>query len=142
MALGENIIKLFLILFFVYFGVGSLSGCTHGHCKRVQKEKTINGPQEESLTNPNKRQMNVYKKRVLVFKYDGTLQCQAWKGISLDEMEKELSPITVISKNKKHDGQVRIQVCGSGTGKANVFEIYEEDLESALKKGFKLWDLQ
>ncbi len=87
----------------------------------------------------NTRQLKVYKKRVLVYKYDQTKQCQIWKGVSLAKMAKELLPIKSLSQRKKHDGFQRIQVCGSSTGKANVFELYEDDLELALQKGFKLW---
>ncbi len=137
MALGKSFIIIVLALFVL--------SCAQGHCRRIEKEQekqtAIQASVEKSKDGENTRKMEIYKKRVLVFKYDQTLQCESWKGISLDKMERELAPIEVLSKDKKHDGLARIQVCGSPTGYANVYEIYEQDLEQALAKGFKLWKL-
>jgi hypothetical protein len=63
------------------------------------------------------------------------------KKISLEEMQKELKGIEVFSKTNQNDGLMRIQVCGAPTGDSNVFEIKQEDLEKALKLGFKQWTL-
>ena len=54
-------------------------------------------------------------------------------------MKKELGTIEVFSATNKHDGMMRIQVCGAPTGFCNVYEIDEKDLESALKAGFRKW---
>jgi hypothetical protein len=54
-------------------------------------------------------------------------------------MQKDLGGIQVFSSENKHDGMMRIQVCGAPTGYANVYEIDEKDLEAALKAGFKKW---
>ncbi len=81
-------------------------------------------------------------KRVLVYKDDGSLQCSKKKGMSPQEMAKDLSSdIQVFSNSKKSDGLMHIQVCGQKTGQVNVFEILESDLPAAQKKSFKLWNL-
>ena len=61
------------------------------------------------------------------------------QAIPLEEMAKELDNIKVYSKANKADGMMHIQVCGSSTGQANVYEIAKADLEAAIKKGFKAW---
>ncbi|MCB0391292.1 MAG: hypothetical protein KDD58_08375 [Bdellovibrionales bacterium] len=115
-----------------------LTACAQGHCRRIERQNTLQEEQKSQLPK-NTRQMKVYKRRVLVYKYDESKQCQAWASIDLDQMVKELGDIKILSQQKKHDGYSRIQVCGSSTGIANVYQIYEDDLEQALKKGFKLW---
>jgi hypothetical protein len=77
--------------------------------------------------------------RVKVFKADGSLQCGQGKAIAASEMQKDLGDIKVYSSANKNDGMMRIQVCGSPTGNANVYEIDRKNLEAALKKGFKEW---
>jgi hypothetical protein len=77
---------------------------------------------------------------VLVFKPDGSLQCQAAKGMSLEEMEKQLAGIKVVSRNKRPDGLMHIQVCGHPTGIINVYEIAAVSLKEAEGRGFKKLD--
>lgn len=79
--------------------------------------------------------------RVKVYKPDGTLQCNQGKKIAIDKMEVELKGLKVYSKYNKNDGKMRIQLCGSPTGNAHVFEIDRTDLEEALKRGFKEWTI-
>ena len=78
-------------------------------------------------------------KTVKVYKPDGSLQCNQGQALSVKEMEGELRDIKIISSDKKHDGLMRIQVCGQPTGMNNVFEIAETDLEKAKAHGFKVW---
>lgn len=78
-------------------------------------------------------------KHVYVYKADGSLQCGQGQKIAPNEMAKELAPIQVFSSETKNDGLMRIQVCGHPTGYCNVYEISEDDLEQALKLGFKKW---
>lgn len=77
---------------------------------------------------------------VLVYKADGSLQCQQAKGVSVQEMEKQLAGIKVYSRDKRPDGLMHIQVCGSPTGMINVFEIDASNLAKAEAKGFKRFD--
>jgi hypothetical protein len=75
---------------------------------------------------------------VFVYKPDGSLQCGAAKGLAALEMEKkELRGIKVISRDKRPDGLMHIQVCGSPTGMINVYEIPSASLAEAEKRGFK-----
>ncbi len=73
---------------------------------------------------------------VLVAKEDGSLQCGS-KGISTEEMEKQLKGIKVLSRDKHADGKMHIQVCGSRTGMVNVYEIPASSLSEAESRGFK-----
>ncbi len=77
--------------------------------------------------------------RVRVFKQDGSQQCETRKKTELSVMQKELGSITVFSAESKHDGLMRIQMCGHPTGNCNVYEILSADMDKALKLGFKKW---
>jgi hypothetical protein len=77
--------------------------------------------------------------KVWVYKYDGSLQCGMGDVISLEKMKEEFEGIKVYSKEKRSDGLMRIQVCGSPTGQANLYEIKKTDLDKATEKGFQLW---
>ena len=78
---------------------------------------------------------------VKVFKYDGSKQCEMKSGRSLDTMEKDLKGIQVLSRERKNDGKMRIQMCGADTGWANVYEVPVSDKEKAIKRGFQEWKL-
>lgn len=120
----------------------SFMGCQNRPCREIQHQKEVQkvqGQNEngESMAKSSMSQAGTLKVRV--YKPDGSLQCEMGKKISLDAMEKQLKGITVYSKSNRNDGLMRIQVCGAPTGNANVYEISQNDLEKALKKGFKEW---
>lgn len=77
--------------------------------------------------------------RVYVYKPDGSLQCGQGQKIELNEMKKQLGQIETFSAENKHDGLMRVQMCGQPTGTCNVYEIKLSDLDQALKLGFKKW---
>ena len=81
------------------------------------------------------------KKRdtVFIYKYDGSLQCKKNSGTPLKQMEKKLGDIQIISSENRSDGLMRIQMCGTPTGQANVYEIQKVDLPKAQKRGFRSW---
>ena len=70
------------------------------------------------------------------------MQCGMGKSVSLEAMAKELQGIPILSSVKKRDGLMHIQVCGSITGMANVFEIPGKYLKQAEAKGFKKWSFE
>ena len=76
-----------------------------------------------------------------VAKYDGSLQCEMGRPVSLDEMEKELraANIAVEGKAKKADGIQHPQMCGASTGMMNVYRIPRSDFEKARALGFVLY---
>jgi hypothetical protein len=76
-----------------------------------------------------------------VAKYDGSLQCEMGRPVSLNEMEKELraANIAVQAKAKKADGIQHPQICGASTGKMNVYRINTSDWEKARVLGFVLY---
>ncbi len=77
--------------------------------------------------------------RVRIAKADGSLQCGMGKSLSLQEMQKDLKGLTIFSSENKPDGLMHIQVCGSPTGRHNVYEISRADLEKAKQLGFQEW---
>ena len=90
-------------------------GCASGHC-RGKKEND--------------------QKSAYVFKEDGSRQCGG-KGVSLNDMAKELSGIMIRSQENRKDGKMHIMMCGGPTGNINVYEIMEKDLPEAIKRGFQ-----
>lgn len=78
-------------------------------------------------------------KKIKVYKLDGSKQCEQGTGVAVTEMAKELVGIKIYKSEKKHDGLLRIQVCGQPTGECNIFEISETDFSKAEKLGFKKW---
>jgi hypothetical protein len=114
--------------------VGTFLGCANKPCKIEDREKTNMTTQQKSSS-----QNNDLTKRVFVFKPDGSVQCDSNGKISLDAMKKDLAGIEIFSAENKHDGMMRIQVCGAPTGFCNVYEISEKDLEKANGLGFRKW---
>jgi hypothetical protein len=110
-------------------GLVFLVGCTTGNCRSQKGPNSDINPAREVLVT----------EKIKVFKYDGSLQCETGKAISLAEMQKELQGIEVFGSENKSDGLMRIQVCGSPTGRANVYEINKKDLQTVLDKGFRVW---
>lgn len=116
--------------------LGALAACTHGNC-RTQEDAKKSAVQSEVIVEKSKS-----TNRVKVFKYDGSLQCGQGKKIAPADMQKDLKGIEVFSSSNQNDGMMRIQLCGSPTGNANVYEIDRKDFEAALKLGFKEWTLE
>ena len=75
---------------------------------------------------------------VRVAKSDGSLQCEN-NGMSLVDMQQQLSGINVYAASKESDGLMRPAVCGGGTGIFNVYDIAIADLQQALDWGFVEW---
>lgn len=121
----------YLLLVSVFLGA-----CASGHCRKGQTVVEPEGP--EAVLSPKKRETSK-EKTIFIYKYDGTLQCAQGKEISLDQMAEELVGLTIYSQEKRHDGMLRVQVCGQSTGRANVYEIKQMDLNKAQAQGFEEW---
>lgn len=130
---------------FLPVGLVILAGCAAGNCRKNQMNDGINlaaTPMEgaEVSGKPNEAAMATKPTdRIRVFKYDGSLQCNQGKAVPVETMQKELKNIQVFNAENKADSLMRIQQCGTATGKANVFEIDRKDLDAAKKLGFQLW---
>src|SRR2546427_4891464 len=76
-----------------------------------------------------------------VAKYDGGLQCEMGRPVSLDEMAKELraANIAIEANAKKADGIQHPRMSGASTGIMNVYRIRTSDLEKARALGFVLY---
>lgn len=112
--------------------------CQTGRCK----ERSTPPLKETAIMDASQKPLNQVLDRVKIYKYDGSLQCSMGKAVPPEEMEKQLKGITVFSRENKADGMMRIQVCGTPTGRANVFEIERKDLEAAKKLGFQEWTFE
>lgn len=110
--------------------------CSEGHCRRKVDAPAMGSLPADVSTKPSAED------RVFVYKYDGSLQCGAGKPVALEAMAKELQGITIFSSAKKLDGLMHIQVCGSTTGMANVYEIPFAAQKKAEAKGFKKWSFE
>jgi hypothetical protein len=125
-----------------------ITACANGPCRHLREPQLAEGQANaqlnagaanapkatptpipgSSMTTPN---------TVYVYKPDGSLQCGPAKGLSLEEMERQLRGVPVLSRDKRPDGRMHIQVCGSPTGLINVFEVLESSLKEAEARGFK-----
>lgn len=122
-----------------FLGISFVIGCSSGNC-RSSKVVGVGGDDKSRLSAGTEMvKSDSIANRVRVFKYDGSLQCAMGKAVSLEEMQKGLGTIKVYSAQNKADGLMHIAVCGSNTGKANVYEIDRKDLQDALTKGFSEW---
>lgn len=110
-------------------GLMTLVACSHANCGAQKPENKSGVAMDKSSSTDH----------VKVYKADGTLQCGQGKKIAISDMQNDLKDIKVYSSENKNDGMMRIQLCGSPTGNANVYEIDRKDLEAALKLGFKEW---
>jgi hypothetical protein len=122
-----------------------LVGCAEGHCRRAGENPPPAQPvggTVEAKPGTDAQAKNSGEDRVFVYKYDGSLQCGQGKAVSVEAMAKQLKGIEIFSSNKKSDGLMHIQVCGSATGQANVFEIPAKSLKQAEAKGFKKWNFE
>lgn len=118
-----------LVTILVLALVGTASAaCSSKPCREVSMDGV---PAEIQAKNESKN--------ILVYKYDGSKQCGEGQELSLDAMSKQLRGVQILSMSKKHDGMMRIQVCGTPTGHANVYEISDKELERAKSFGFKPW---
>lgn len=131
--------RLVLVLFLALL----LQACTTGHCRHLRDEENAkNAAEGKPMPKVDAPSVNLKPSsadRVRVYKFDGSLQCNMGKSRSLSEMQKDLKSIEVFQSWKRHDGMMRVQLCGSPTGQSNVYEIDRKDLEAALKLGFKEW---
>lgn len=93
----------------------------------------------ETKISPTNHMSNNQIKKIKIYKPDGSIQCEKGTGIPVQEMAKELGDITIYNSENKHDGLMRIQVCGQPTGQSNVYEIGESDYPRAAGLGFKKW---
>lgn len=113
-----------------------LTSCSTKLCDSREKTKSFNsGNQPISEKNMDTSDM----KKVKVAKPDGSLQCGQGKPVSLEEMQRELSGIQIFTSENLSDSKIRIQLCGTPTGKHNVYEILEVDLPKAANLGFQVW---
>ena len=127
--------------FFIFLLAFAITSCSYTQCRR--KEQLPEAPTQKNISDNLEILPRGQKPpTIYVFRYDGSLQCGQGQAIAPEEMGKRLQGIPIYRSFKKNDGQMHIQVCGSNTGMANVFEIPKKNLEKALNKGFKLWNFR
>lgn len=114
-----------------------LAACVNGPCRKMKYAETPVAGVSSGVKENGVNEGAALVGRVFVSQPDGSLQCGMNPGISLTEMEKQLVGIKVYSREKKPDGKMHIQVCGSPTGILNVYEIPEASLAEAERRGFR-----
>lgn len=119
----------------LFLGI-SLISCAPHHCRRSSE---VVPPVPPGVLESGKDRADKMKPKVWIYKYDGSLQCKQGLAVSLEDMARELDGIRIFEQKKKPDGLMHIQLCGSPTGMANVYQISADDLERAEKKGFRTW---
>lgn len=79
----------------------------------------------------------------MVYKYDGSVQCQA-AADNMAAMGKGLIDhgIKIIRSCKGNDGLIRPALCGAPTGNINIYEIPATSLQQAIELGFVVLDGQ
>lgn len=133
--------KVTALLFSIGLGI-LLVGCSSSHCRKPSQqmnallEAKASGKRSQVPASLNE------DGTVRVYKYDGSLQCGVAPSMALEDMVRELKGIEVIAQEKAHDGLMHVQVCGSPTGKANVYKIYGKDLAEAQQRGFQAWKFE
>ena len=94
-----------------------LTSCATGHCVGSRNKK---------------------EDMVMIFKADQSTQCSKKpNGISLEKMAEELGGIQIFSQENKNDGMMHMTLCGSPTGRINVYQIHKNDLDNQTDE---LWD--
>ena len=126
LAMGKKRMKQLLAI--TIMSIFVFAACSTKPCREVNMAGV---PENIQTTNTTKN--------ILVYKYDGTKQCGEGQETTLDAMSRQLRDIKIISMSKKHDGMMRIQVCGAPTGHANVYEILDTDASKAKNYGFLPW---
>lgn len=122
------------ISLFIAISLLFATGCNHKPCKIEERaNSTMTGNEKPSSSSKD------LSNRVFVYKPDGSLQCGQGQKIEINEMKKQLGSIEVYSSDNKHDGLMRVQICGQPTGSCNIYEIATSDLDQAIKLGFKKW---
>lgn len=119
-----------------------LISCETGHCRKVDKSLPAVVTPEQMDEKGNVKGEPVAEKRIFVYKYDGSLQCGQGRKVPLKEMAGQLDGIKIYSMENKNDGLMHIQVCGSSTGSANVYEIPAKQRAAAIDAGFKIWEFE
>jgi len=153
MGVKLQVIKLLQAKLQIWIAVSSfafsLLSCTTKHCRQdgtlIVVPKSPGHKIQQKLPQRAEDKQGDFpqlKKRVFVFKSDGSKQCEVKKAISLKEMAQQLKGIKIYSQENKKDNLIHIKVRGADTGRVNVYEIDREDLQKAQARGFKEWDFK
>ena len=140
---GEVSLRYIASLSIVGLNLALLAACSAGHCRKPSERnqellRELKGEPPVAAKKSEKEEETT----VWVYKYDGSLQCNIARAKSLKVMAKQLAGIPILAQEKRHDGLMHITVCGSPTGKANVYKINKEDLEKAQAVDFKVWSFK
>lgn len=133
------------IIIVLVFGT-SLGGCASRPCRQPRSpelDQTVKQPAITSSATSPEGGSNGNENaplKVRVYKSDGSRQCERRGGKSVEATERELAGIPVYHREKRSDGLMHIQVCGSPTGIINIYEIDSSNLKQAEERGFKRWE--
>ncbi len=114
--------------------------CGSNECRRQNQDfsnERVISPEEAFQDKPQ----DLDQDKVWIYKYDGSVFCGTYDGVTVLTMQKELNGIRVFASEKKSDEFPRSSTCNFSTGIANRYLILKQDLPEALNRGFQVWDL-
>lgn len=116
----------------------TLVSCADKPCREPRRPELDRTSDPENLEAQKPLEKN--PGRIWVSRTEGSLQCQPGTGKSLADSAAELSGIVVYKKLARLDGLMRVQMCGTPTGRLHVFEIDAGRLADAEKRGFVIFN--
>lgn len=124
--------KLLRILLVMVFMPLSVVACEGAVETRVKTDSITQDATTPATTTPAATTQEV-------FKYDGSRQCEKGSGTELAVMSEQLQAagVDVLKARQGADGRMHPMVCGAGTGRINIFEINQQNVETAESLGFK-----
>lgn len=143
-----NHVRNFLFVLAATFAVAACAShpCREPRQPELDKTKATSAGNSASATittpaaDSNSDDGSTAQNRVRVYKPDGSRQCEKRGAQSVEAMERELAGIVVHSREKRKDGLMHIQICGSPSGMINLYEIDASFLKQAEERGFKRLD--
>ncbi len=92
----------------------------------------------KNAPSPGLTELHVATDEVWIGKGDQATSCNADSGVGLDAMGRDLAlaGIKFTQKQKLHDANAHIQMCGSDKGVMNVYLIKKSQLPQAQTLGF------
>lgn len=113
------------------------SGCADKPCREARRPELDRTGDPENLA--SQQPLPRTPGRVWISRPDGSLQCQNGSGKSVSESARDLAGVVVYRRETRLDGLMRVQLCGTPTGRLHVFEIDERRLKEAERRGFTLY---
>ena len=114
-----------------------LAACADKPCREARRPELDRTGDPENVA--SQQPLSRTPGRVWVSRPDGSLQCQNGSGKTVAESARDLAGVVVYKRETRLDGLMRVQLCGTPTGRLHVFEIDARRLREAERRGFTLY---